>query len=143
MMKDIKRKGFDNEGSLSVLSMPPAEFTRWLMREFTAELPGRIATADELNSASELMRKLTGDYQYLTNLLAITKVAVRGAKRAADSEKDTDKKTALRQEYEDMVDRQNAAEQAAKRVMQGYNAISRAMTVRQMADRELAMNQMG
>ena len=130
MMKDIKRKGFDNEGSLSVLSMPPAEFTRWLMREFTAELPGRIAAADELNSASELM-------------LAITKVAVRGANRAADSEKDTDKKAALRQEYEDMVDRQNAAEQAAKRVMQGYNAISRAITVRQMADRELAMNQMG
>lgn len=89
------------------------------------------------------MRKLTGDYQYLTNLLAITKVAVRGANRAADSEKDTDKKTALRQEYEDMVDRQNAAEQAAKRVMQGYNAISRAITVRPMADRELAMNQMG
>lgn len=143
MTRDYRHEGFDNGDSLSVFSMPPAEFARWLMREFTAELPGRIATAEELNSASELMLKLTGDYQYLTNLLAIMKVAVRNSKRAADSAKEPEDKSAMKREYEDMVDRQNAAEQAAKRVMQGYNALSRAITVKQMADKELTMNQMG
>lgn len=111
-----------------IFAMNPQDLVTWLHEEFYVELPSKIENTDDMANASELMLQLTGQYSYLAELLSYAKIAVRKAKRALPKE-----------EWEDMVDRKEAIERRLDIAKQEYTAVSRAITVKTEANKELMM----
>jgi len=112
-----------------ILNMPPEALIGWLKETFYINLIQSIITPDDLDKASELLLVLTSYYSYLAELLSYAKIAVRRAKRES-----------TREEWEDMVDRKEIIEWRFDIVKQQYHAVSRAITARSEANKELFMS---
>lgn len=113
----------------TILNMNPLELIRWLHDEFNVELPTRLISTEDMETASELLLRFSAQYAYLAELLSYAKVAVRVAKREYPKE-----------EWENMVDRKEAIERRLDIAKQQYAAVSRAITVKADVDREMSMS---
>lgn len=111
--------------------MEPRALVEYLHEEFYVELPPVINTQEDMEMASKLLLIFSGHYSYLAELLSYIKIAVRQAKRNLPKE-----------DWEDMVDRKEAIERRLDIAKQQYNAVSRAITVKTEANRELQMGTM-
>lgn len=77
-----------------ILNKTPKELIEWLVKEFDTQMPQEVLTAADMETASKLMIKLTGQYSYLCTLLSYAKIKTRETKRSGE-----------KREYEDMVDK--------------------------------------
>ncbi len=114
------------------LQMSPKDLLDYLVQEYTYDLPDEIMTPEEMNEASRLLLRLSGEYSYLVSLLSYAKIDARDAKR-----------TRSKEEYEDAVDRKEIIANITDAVKQRYAAISRAVTIHVENNRELHMNAEG
>ncbi len=83
----------------NLLQKEPKELLNYLVEEFYVPLPEAIFTAADMDAASKLIIKLSGEYSYLTALLLYAKIAVRDTKR-----------NGAKSDYEDMIDRRDTIE---------------------------------
>ena len=111
-----------------VYKMDPVVLIQWLRNTCVVPMPSSIETPEDMQLASELMLKLSNSHVYLLELLSYGKIMVRRAKRELPKE-----------EYEDMIDRQNAVQNAFDMVKQQYAVLSRAVTIKSERNRELQM----
>lgn len=111
-----------------IFTMDPQNLVTWLHEEFYVELPEKIESTTDMELASELLLQLSSQYSYLAELLSYAKIAVRKAKRSLPKE-----------EWEDMVDRKEVIERRLDIAKQQYTAVSRAVTVKTEANKELLM----
>lgn len=112
-----------------IFSMTPTALVEWLHNEFKTDLPSKIDCAEDMENASELLLLLAGHYSYLAELSSYAKVEVRRAKRELS-----------KGEWEDMVDRKEMIERRLDIAKQQYNAVSRAITVKIEANKEMYMS---
>ena len=112
-----------------LLAVSPADFADQLTEEFIEDIPVSIETAEELRQLSEIMNRTVNRYSYMEALLSYVKIRVREAKRGQD-----------KSFYEDMVDRKEAVQNTADVLKMQYQAMSRAITVRQQIIDELHMS---
>lgn len=136
-----------------LLKMNPTELIDWLNQEFELEVPTKLETIEELKNASKLLSKTTNTYSYLMNVSSYAKISVREKKRESDKlskESKANKDATLadelakkaaeaKLEYENMVDRKEAIDNAADIANKQYNAISRMIAVKREINTELQM----
>ncbi len=136
-----------------LLKMNPTELIDWLNQEFELEVPSKLETIEELKNASKLLSKTTNTYSYLMNVSSYAKISVREKKRESDKlskESKANKDATLadelakkaaeaKLEYENMVDRKEAIDNAADIANKQYNAISRMIAVKREINTELQM----
>ena len=136
-----------------LLKMNPTELIDWLNQEFELEVPSKLETIEELKNASKLLSKTTNTYSYLMNVSSYAKISVREKKRESDKlskESKANKDATLadelakkaaeaKLEYENMVDRKEAIDNAADIANKQYNAISRRIAVKREINTELQM----
>ena len=136
-----------------LLNMDPIELVDWLNQEFKIELPVTLETIEQMKEAGQLLSKTINIYSYLMSMSSYAKIAVRDKKRESDkhakelkSNKDKAKEEELtyianktKKDYENMVDRKEAIENAADIANKQYNAISRMITVKKEINAELQM----
>ena len=115
-----------------VLSMNAEDLLYWLVNNFSADVPDVIISVSDMENASKLLLRLSGNYSYLQALLSYAKIETRKAKRGGD-------KVA----YEDMVDKREVIQNMTDAVKQQYSAISRAVTIHIENNAELGMNTSG
>ena len=116
----------------NLLRKDPKELLNYLVEKFYVPLPEAIFTAADMEAASKLLIKLSGEYSYLTALLLYAKIAVRDTKR-----------NGAKSDYEDMIDRRDTIEGVTNAVKQQYAAVSRAVTIHIENNQELRMNTQG
>lgn len=116
----------------NLLHKEPKELLNYLVEKFYVPLPEAIFTAADMEAASKLLIKLSGEYSYLTALLLYAKIAVRDTKRNGS-----------KPDYEDMIDRRDTIEGVTNAVKQQYAAVSRAVTIHIENNQELRMNTQG
>lgn len=117
---------------MKIMEMEPIDLISWLNKNFLVQMPQHITSVSDMNQASELLMRLSGNYSYLCTLLSYAKVMVRNAKRNKP-----------KSEYEDLVDRKEIIQNITDAVKQEYSAISRAVTIRIENNAELRMNTSG
>ena len=117
---------------MKIMEMEPIDLISWLNKNFLVQMPQHITSVSDMNQASELLMRLSGNYSYLCTLLSYAKVMVRNAKRNKP-----------KSEYEDLVDRKEIIQNITDAVKQEYSAISRAVTIRIENNAELRMNTNG
>ena len=136
-----------------LLSMSPKELTDWLNVQFNIELPVSLETIDQMKEAGKLLSKTINIYSYLMSMASYAKISVREKKRASDKcakalkqnkDKELEENLTImankaKMDYEDMVDRKEAIENAADIANKQYQAISRMMTVKKEVNNELQM----
>lgn len=136
-----------------LLNMDPIELVDWLNQEFKIELPVTLETIEQMKEAGQLLSKTINIYSYLMSMSSYAKIAVRDKKRESDknakelkANKDKAKEEELtyianktKKDYENMVDRKEAIENAADIANKQYNAISRMITVKKEINAELQM----
>lgn len=136
-----------------ILVMPPKELIDWLNSEFKIELPMNLESIDHMKEAGQLLSKTINIYSYLMSMSSYAKIAVREKKRESDklskelkANKDklledelTIKANKAKLDYENMIDRKEAIENAADIANKQYNAISRMITVKKEINTELQM----
>lgn len=136
-----------------ILQLDPTALIDWLNEEFKMEVPNKLETIEELKNASKLLSKTTNTYSYLMNVSSYAKISVREKKRQSDklnkeakANKDKTIEDELNQkaakakiEYENMVDRKEAIDNAADIANKQYNAISRMIAVKREINTELQM----
>ena len=136
-----------------ILVMEPIELINWLNKEFEISLPLNLETIDQMREAGQLLSKTINIYSYLMSMSSYAKIAVREKKRESDKcskelkankdktleEELTLKANKAKLEYENMVDRKEAIENAADIANKQYNAISRMITVKKEINTELQM----
>lgn len=133
-----------------ILQTNPIELIDWLQAEFELEVPHKLETIEELKNASKLLSKTTNTYSYLMNVSSYAKIYVREKKRISDkatkeskAHKDDEElaKEAAKAklEYENMIDRKEAIDNAADIANKQYNAISRMIAVKREINTELQM----
>lgn len=115
-----------------ILNKTPEDLLEYLGSEFGVKLPESVNTIEDMENASMLMIKLTGNYSYLSSLLSCAKYSVRQLKREGN-----------KLEAEDMIDKRDMIEGFVNAVKQQYAAISRAVTIHIENNRELQMNASG
>ncbi len=112
----------------TITSMEPIDLLKWLMDEFSAEIPEIIVTPEDLNQAEKTLLKLSSFHSYLMSLLSYTKIRTRQAKRNDSKEM-----------YEDMVDRKDIIQNITDGIKHNYAAVSRAVTIYIQNNEELKM----
>lgn len=113
-----------------IFLLAPLDLVDWLHDEFPMLMQPKIETVEDMDLASNSLLRLTAQYSYLCELLSYAKIIVREAKRNLPKE-----------DYEDMVDRQNAIEKRLDIVKQEYLAVSRAVTIKSEINKEMFMEQ--
>ena len=113
-----------------IFLLAPLDLVDWLHDEFPMLMQSKIETVEDMDLASNSLLRLTAQYSYLCELLSYAKIIVREAKRNLPKE-----------DYEDMVDRQNAIEKRLDIVKQEYLAVSRAVTIKSEINKEMFMEQ--
>ena len=113
-----------------IFLLAPLDLVDWLHDEFPMLMQSKIETVEDMDLASNSLLRLTAQYSYLCELLSYAKIIVREAKRNLPKE-----------DYEDMVDRQNAIEKRLDIVKQEYLAVSRAVTIKSEINKEMYMGQ--
>ena len=111
-----------------ILNLSPIELLETLSNMYYIELPQALITIQDMEDASTLLLKLSGDYQYLVTLSSYAKLATREAKRNSSKEA-----------YEDMIDKKEMIQNFVEIVKQNYKALSRAITVHMENNEELKM----
>lgn len=136
-----------------ILGMEPIALINWLNTEFEINLPLSLETIEQMKEAGQLLSKTINIYSYLMSMSSYAKIAVREKKRESDKcskelkankdktleEELTLKANNAKIEYENMVDRKEAIENAADIANKQYNAISRMITVKKEINTELQM----
>lgn len=110
------------------------EFMKWLKESFPVEVPRRIETIEEMEKASQVMLKLSAQYEYIGEMLSYAKIYCRELRRMKDKE---DADTILA--YEEMADKRDIIETKMKSIHQAYLGISRAVTIKIENNAELRM----
>lgn len=110
------------------LDMGTYEFLTWLNKTFPTYVPQSIKTSQDMERAADELLKLSSMYAYITELASWFKIATREAKR-----------TKVKSEYENMVDKKDAVENKASAIKQAYAGISRAVAIRMENNAELRM----
>ena len=128
-----------------VAKMEPLDIIDWLNEEFMEEVPVGIETKEDAAAAGRLLGKLTNTYSYLCALSAQLSICARAQKQRCIT-KPNAKDTAKMEEYERL---KNEYDLAAMRkasvdafvdiVHQQYAAVSRMVTIKMEADKELMM----
>lgn len=116
-------------GCDDILKMGSEEFFSWAMAHFRLESIPVIETSDDMKNAAKLISVATGNYSYLTALLAYLKIKVRQEKRNKNKEV-----------YEDLIDKREVIQEIVDATKMQYNAISRMITIKLDVDKELKMN---
>lgn len=111
-----------------LLTLPPRALNDFLSRNFNERIPQDVATVDDMIFARKTMLRLTAEYSYLMELSSCAKVMVREARR-----------TGSKEEWEDMVDRRDIIQNEVSALLQKYQALSRAVTIKQECNKELNM----
>lgn len=113
-----------------IMLLSPLALIDWLHDQFGNEVPRRVETPEDMMIASEQLLCLTSQYSFLCELLSYAKIIVREAKRNLPKE-----------DYEDMIDKQNAIDRRLDIVKQQYTAISRAVTIKTETNKEMSMGE--
>lgn len=127
-------------------NITPEDLLGFLEEHFTYEIPIGIESEIAMRKAGNMLGKLTNSYSYLASLLASLSVYTKELKQKCPNKPKgndvwelaeyTDKKKA----YEDMALRKSLVEQYLDIIRHQYNCISRMITVKIEADRELKMS---
>lgn len=125
--------------------MDPLDIIDWLNDEFMEEIPTGIETREDAIAAGKLLGKLTNSYSYLCALSAqlsvyarinkqrcITKPNAKDTQRMSEYEK-------LKDEYELAAMRKSAVDTFVDITHQQYAAVSRMITIKMEADKEMMM----
>ena len=115
-----------------IFSMKPLELMQWLEDNFSIQVPSVIMSMSEMNTAAELLLRLTEIYSYLVSLSSYAKIRTREIKR-----------TMSKEEYENAVDKKEVIGNYVDIIKQQYASISRAVTIRMENNQELRMNSTG
>lgn len=126
-LTDLKEKPITLE---AVLSLDNEEISQILAHNFYTPVPVGIETADQMLEAGQLLARITNSYSYLMVLYAEVDARVRILK------KDKTKK----EETSELIGKRNTIEAYVDILKQSYSGLSREITVRQEALREINMS---
>lgn len=101
-----------------------------LAKKYFHPIPTEVSSADEMLSAGKLLAEITNSYSYLMVLFAMTDAQTRVLK----------KDKAKKDEYNDMVGKRNTISAYVEILKQSYTGLSREITTRQEALREINMS---
>ena len=121
----------------------PEELLGFLEKHYTFEIPIGIDSEMAMRKAGNLLGTLTNSYSYLASVLAALTIHTKAEKakvptrpKTGDlSEYETQKKI-----YEEMALRKFLVEQYVDIIRQQYSCVSRMLTVKIEADKELRMS---
>lgn len=114
-----------------VLSTSAEDLNALLARDYYQPIPVSISSADEMLKAGQMLARITNSYSYLMVLYARVDAEVRTMK------KDKDKK----EECSDLIGKRNTLEAYIDILKQSYTGLSREISTRQEALREINMSQ--
>lgn len=118
-------------------SMEPFELLYYIEKHFLKDIPQQVDTIEDMVMVQKLFPDITNSYAYVNAALANVKLLTRKLKAIKDKEKSEKSKEA----YDEMVSRRDVLETASDILKQQYNALSRAITVRQEINREINMGE--
>ena len=112
-----------------LINMDNTDFFEYLIKEFSVNIPVHIETIEEAEEAAKVMLICARNYQYLNTLIMFLRREVHEAARLGNKEE----KTIL-------MDKRDAVNDMISSLKLSYQAISRAITVRQGNLEELHMS---
>ena len=113
-----------------ILTEDNEKLNRLFAQYFYHPIPMNIETADQMMQAGQLLARITNSYSYLMVLFAEVDARVRTLK------KDKEKK----EEYTDLVGKRNTIQAYIDILKQSYAGLSREISTRQEALREINMS---
>lgn len=106
------------------------ELNIFLARKYFHPIPTEVSSADEMLSAGKLLAEITNSYSYLMVLFAMVDAQTRVLK----------KEKAKKDEYTEMVGKRNTISAYIEILRQSYTGLSREITTRQEALKEINMS---
>ena len=134
-------------GHKEFLNMDPMDLLNFLEDSFTYEIPVGIDSEMAMRKAGNMLGTLTNAYSYLASLGAFFTVYTKAAKAKMPSKPKTKEADLIciyekaKTEYETMNLRKFLVDQYAEIIKQEYTSVSRMITVKIEADRELRMSE--
>lgn len=113
-----------------IMTLPNTKLNEVMARQFYKPVPINISSADDMLKAGELLARITNSYSYLMVLYARIDAEVRAMK------KDKDKK----EECSDLIGKRNTLEAYIDILKQSYTGLSREISTRQEALKEINMS---
>lgn len=114
----------------NIKKMTNEELVDCLVKQYYRPIPISISTAEDMKSAGQMLAKITNEYSYLMTVLALLKAKVRTL----------GKDKSMKEEKDDMIGKRDTVEAFVKILSQSYTGLSREISTRQEALKEIQMS---
>jgi hypothetical protein len=114
----------------NIKKMTNEELVDCLVKQYYRPIPISISTAEDMKSAGQMLAEITNEYSYLMTVLALLKAKVRTL----------GKDKSMKEEKDDMIGKRDTVEAFVKILSQSYTGLSREISTRQEALKEIQMS---
>ena len=114
----------------NIKRMTNEELVDCLVKQYYRPIPISISTAEDMKSAGQMLAEITNEYSYLMTVLALLKAKVRTL----------GKDKSMKEEKDDMIGKRDTVEAFVKILSQSYTGLSREISTRQEALKEIQMS---
>lgn len=114
----------------NIKKMTNEELVDCLVKQYYRPIPISISTAEEMKGAGQMLAEITNEYSYLMTVLALLKAKVRTL----------GKDKSMKEEKDDMIGKRDTVEAFVKILSQSYTGLSREISTRQEALKEIQMS---
>lgn len=118
------------DGISEILQLEPADLLEYLYCNFSADIPQKIETVQELEQSSLLLAFFTNSYVFLSNASMLADIKTRSLR----------KKGAGKFEIDEAIAKKKILEKYSEMMQKSYNTVSRMITVKQSINEELHMS---
>lgn len=126
-----------------LLKMEPLKLHKYLIENFSIEIPVELDSIEAVNQAANLISKATSFYSFLESMRVEANILKALFKDSAMLIEDPEAKKAYQREQHDMLKREQIFESMVKITERNYQGISRMITIKQQVTKEIEMYKKG
>lgn len=123
-----------------LLKLEPLKLHEYLTDNFTIAIPDRLDSVEAVSRTAELISRATAYYSFLESMRVEANLQKTIYKDSAAITDDPDLKKAYQRESANMLKREQIFESMVKIMDRTYQGISRMITIKQQANKEIEMS---